>query len=172
MDGDLFFFIFIIFTIFVCCSLCGFCCKRREEGAIFSTPVVITSTTHQPPGANYEIQTSQTTITGNQMPYPPQQGISMPTNFSTNQGAPYTPMQPVAPYPPMNAAAPYPPTAAPYPPTTAPYPPAATPYPPAAAPYPPQAMQNPPSYNEAVNTLPTQDFYQKQAPYNPSFGGN
>lgn len=34
---DIFIPIFILFTVFVLCSLCGFCCKNRNEGAIFSS---------------------------------------------------------------------------------------------------------------------------------------
>lgn len=40
---DIFIPIFILFTIFVLCSLCGFCCKNRNEGAIFSSKFLIIS---------------------------------------------------------------------------------------------------------------------------------
>lgn len=34
---DIFIPIFVFFTIFVLCSLCGFCCKKQNEGAIYSS---------------------------------------------------------------------------------------------------------------------------------------
>lgn len=34
---DIFIPIFICFAIFVLCSLCGFCCRKQNEGAIFSS---------------------------------------------------------------------------------------------------------------------------------------
>ncbi|KAG5673395.1 hypothetical protein PVAND_003450 [Polypedilum vanderplanki] len=154
---DVFFFIFIFFTVFVLCSMCGFCCKKKDEGAIFSTPVVVTSTTHQAPGSNYVVPTDQTTVPSQQsMPYPMQNQSAMPY-----------PSQPIALYPPMNAAAPYPPmpvgNAAPYPPmNTGPI----SPYPPPIQSQ--QSMYSPPSYQEVISQAP----YQKQAPYNPNYSGN
>jgi hypothetical protein len=178
--GDVFFFIFIFFTIFVLCSLCGFCCKKKEQGAIYSStystihkkkpktkimthhaglftisaPVVITGQTHHPTGTVYVEQTTTAA-------YPPQNNaVAMP--YNTNMAGMPMPYNQtgyqanVAPYPPTGTNfSPYPPAnqhIAPYP-TTNP-----------AQMYPSQHMMQPPTYNEAV--------VQKQPPFNPNFPGN
>ncbi|XP_070505685.1 protein shisa-5-like [Chironomus tepperi] len=160
---DFFFFVFIAFTTFVLCSLCGFCCRKKESGAIYSTPVVVTSETHQVPSGNVYAQ--QTTITTNSTPY---QNPQMPMPYPAGNAAPYPPAgnvppypqpQPMQPYPPVNAGSPYPPQA-PYGQPGAPYPPVG---------YPPQPVM-PPTYNEAV--MHGGPGYQKQEAYNPSYPGN
>ncbi|KAG5671921.1 hypothetical protein PVAND_002089 [Polypedilum vanderplanki] len=101
---DALFVFFMLITIFFLCVLCG-CCSKSEEQPAFQTPVVVTSTTYQPPGSNHTIiqNTSRTNDTSQQLPYPIQQQMPMP--YPTN--IPYNPMQqqPSAPYPPV---APYP----------------------------------------------------------------
>jgi len=167
---DIFIPIFILFTIFVLCSLCGFCCKNRNEGAIFSTPVVITSQTHQPVGSStaYPVGPHPTTNIHTNYYHTPIAPPSMPMPYSDNATTyPAGPTYPgSAPYP---ASAPYP--QAPYPPVgqQSPYPPVTSPYPPQPAPYNQQALNNqqPPAYNEVVFN----ETHQKQAPYNPNFTG-
>uniref|UniRef100_A0A6B2E895 Putative conserved secreted protein n=1 Tax=Phlebotomus kandelakii TaxID=1109342 RepID=A0A6B2E895_9DIPT len=144
---DIFIPIVVCFVIFLLCTLCGVCCrKKRNAGAIFSSPVIVTSSTH-------------TTATG---PYPVT--VAVPPSTITQTAAPYG--QPgVYPMPQAQSGG--------YP---AHYPPAqqsSTPYPPAsgAGGMPMPGMNptmNPPTYDQVVST----DAYQKQSPYNPNYSGN
>ncbi|CRK91703.1 CLUMA_CG005349, isoform B [Clunio marinus] len=150
---DIFIPIFIIFTIFVLCSMCGFCCKKNNEGAVFSTPVVITSQTHQPVGSPtaYPVQTN---VSHSGYTQQPPSAMPMPQPYSSHP-----------------TSAPYPASSAPYPSGgQAPYPTGGAPYPTygqASAPYPPQASMDPPPYNEVMGS----ENLQKQAPYNPGYSG-
>lgn len=153
MDGDDFLvqlpfllFILIIGLIIVCT-----CCCRTERGAIYRTPVVVTSATHTAPGG-YPNTIQTTTV------YPTATSGYQPTVY---------PQQ--APYPTTGINPPYPAAAATYPANTAPYPVTTAPYPATAAPYPPAANYsgNPPSYDSAVGTHPA--AYEKQMPYNPGY---
>ncbi|XP_059613375.1 protein shisa-5 isoform X1 [Phlebotomus argentipes] len=144
---DIFIPIVVCFVIFLLCTLCGVCCrKKRNAGAIFSSPVIVTSSTH-------------TTAAG---PYPVT--VAVPAATIQQTAAPYG--QPgVYPMPQTGYSAPYPPAQTQQ---------AAAPYPPASGagssmPMPgnPTGM-NPPSYDQVVGN----DAYQKQSPYNPSYGGN
>lgn len=145
--------------------MCGFCCRNKEQGAVYSTPVVVTSETHQAPGSNYVVHTDHTTTVS---PMVPPQNMPMPYPAAGGAFPPYPPTQPIQPYPPANVSSPYPPQA-PYPmATSAPYP----------TNYPPQAMAEPPSYSDVVtqnapypqqSPYPQQAPYSQQSPYNPSY---
>ncbi|EDW35804.1 GL17453 [Drosophila persimilis] len=144
-------FMFFVLT-FLIMSCCGYCCTSRRQGAVLSTPVVVTSATHTAPGgypvtqlpppgypagnayaAPYPAQT-----TGNvtvQMPMPMQQQhqqMPMPLPGMQTHGVAYPP------------------------------------YPGAGA-----SNMNPPTYDMAVaspgpSVMPA--GYEKQSPYNPNFG--
>ncbi|SPP75601.1 atrophin-1 isoform X8 [Drosophila guanche] len=144
-------FMFFVLT-FLIMSCCGYCCTSRRQGAVLSTPVVVTSATHTAPGGYpvtqlpppgypagnayavpYPAQT-----TGNvtvQMPMPMQQQhqqMPMPMPGTHTHGVAYPP------------------------------------YPGAGA-----ANMNPPTYDMAVaspgpSVMPA--GYEKQSPYNPNFG--
>ncbi|XP_001361637.2 protein prickle isoform X9 [Drosophila pseudoobscura] len=142
-------FMFFVLT-FLIMSCCGYCCTSRRQGAVLSTPVVVTSATHTAPGgypvtqlpppgypagnayaAPYPAQT-----TGNvtvQMPMPmQQQHQQMPMPGMQTHGVAYPP------------------------------------YPGAGA-----SNMNPPTYDMAVaspgpSVMPA--GYEKQSPYNPNFG--
>ncbi|GAB0093830.1 integral component of membrane [Sergentomyia squamirostris] len=145
---DIFIPIVVCFVIFLLCTLCGVCCrKKRNAGAIFSSPVIVTSTTH-------------TTAAG---PYPVT--VAVPASTIQHSGAQYGQPGVYAMPQPQSGAGAYP----------APYPPAqshAAPYPATSGagsmPMPGGTNMNPPSYDQVVNN----DAYQKQSPYNPNYGGN
>lgn len=160
---DIFIPIVIFFVLFVFFSLCGMCCKRRrDQGAIIATPVVITSTQHHvgpypvhvnntnsAPSAGVVMQ-HHNTGTG-VYPMPPVQAMPQPLpGYNPTPGGypqqPYAPQQQQQQYQQMPMPMPMPGTA---PPNVA-----------------AQAMINPPSYDSVVT-----DNYAKQAPYNPHFSG-
>ncbi|TMW42151.1 hypothetical protein DOY81_012769, partial [Sarcophaga bullata] len=72
--------IFVMFFLlaFIIMSCCGFCCTRKQRGAVLSAPVVVTSATHTAPGGYPVTQMPVgTTTTAYQTqvyatPYPPQ----------------------------------------------------------------------------------------------------
>jgi hypothetical protein len=171
--------VFFLFIIFLLCAFCGWCCRRTENGAIysskfglskfvysskifhylnflFSAPVIVTSTTHQPlpgQGQSYSVQVTQQ----NQQAYQP---LSSQMPIQSNFSSPYNPTvynpamhQHTTPYPPPHAA--------PYP-----SPNAAQMYLPQVPPSAPRDMENPPTYNEVVDK---NAFFAKQQPYNPNF---
>ncbi|XP_059613377.1 protein shisa-5 isoform X3 [Phlebotomus argentipes] len=133
----------ICFLIFICMRAYKL---RHQQRTIYGAPVIVTSSTH-------------TTAAG---PYPVT--VAVPAATIQQTAAPYG--QPgVYPMPQTGYSAPYPPAQTQQ---------AAAPYPPASGagssmPMPgnPTGM-NPPSYDQVVGN----DAYQKQSPYNPSYGGN
>lgn len=157
---DIFIPIAIFFILFVFFSLCGMCCRRRrDQGAVIATPIVITSTQHhvgpypisQTSGAVQNaspragvVMQQHTTGTGvYPMPQP------MP-GYNASSGAGY----PTQPYPGQNQ-----------PPMQMPMP-MPMPMPGSASPMPAQANMNPPSYDQVVT-----ESYARQAPYNPNYSG-
>lgn len=166
---DIFIPIAICFILFVFFSLCGMCCKRRrDQGAIIATPVVITSTQHHvgpypvsqmaapppvggAPGAGVVMQHHNS---GTGM-YPVQQ--PMP-GYNQSVGGAYPPQQYPAPqgYPPQGYQQQQHQMPMPMP----------MPVPGSAPPMANQAMMNPPSYDQIVS-----EGYAKQAPYNPNYSG-
>ncbi|XP_037819182.1 protein shisa-5-like isoform X3 [Lucilia sericata] len=136
----IFMFFFLAFIIMSCC---GYCCSRKQRGAVLSAPVVVTSATHTAPGG-----------------YPVTQ---MPVGATTTA---YPSQAYAAPYPPQGA-----PTQMPMPmPMPAGQPPVGMQ--PHLPPYPATNM-NPPPYDVAVNCAGAGQVnntgYQKQAPYNPNY---
>ncbi|XP_016986169.1 protein shisa-5 isoform X6 [Drosophila rhopaloa] len=146
-------FMFFLLT-FLIMSCCGYCCTSRRQGAVLSTPVVVTSATHTAPGgypvtqlpppgypagnvyvapASYPAQTTGNVTVQMPMPMPQQQQYQqMPMPGMQTHGVAYPP------------------------------------YPGAGA-----ANMNPPSYDLAManpgpSVMPS--GYEKQAPYNPNFG--
>ncbi|XP_058462161.1 uncharacterized protein LOC131437084 [Malaya genurostris] len=159
---DIFIPIIICFVLFVFFSLCGMCCKRRrDQGAVIATPVVITATQHHvgpypvtqvggttmspPVGSGVVVQQH----TGGTGVYPmPSYNASQPTAYQSQPSYPVQ-QQPIHQMPmpvPMQMQMPMP---MPMPGGTAAPP-----------------MVNPPSYNEVVS-----EHYGKQAAYNPHFTG-
>ncbi|XP_059613376.1 uncharacterized protein LOC132259666 isoform X2 [Phlebotomus argentipes] len=140
----------ISFILCVICTMVGLFAgqhyAKKRQSSICETPVIVTSSTH-------------TTAAG---PYPVT--VAVPAATIQQTAAPYG--QPgVYPMPQTGYSAPYPPAQTQQ---------AAAPYPPASGagssmPMPgnPTGM-NPPSYDQVVGN----DAYQKQSPYNPSYGGN
>ncbi|XP_065369615.1 ESX-1 secretion-associated protein EspI isoform X6 [Calliphora vicina] len=140
----IFMFFFLAFIIMSCC---GYCCSRKQRGAVLSAPVVVTSATHTAPGGYPVTQMpvgATTTAYQTQVyatPYPPQ---GAPTHMPM-------PMPMAGGQPPAGVQPPYPP------------------YPTMSA-----ASMNPPSYDVAVSGAGAGQpnnaaSYQKQAPYNPSY---
>ncbi|XP_043644093.1 annexin A11 isoform X5 [Drosophila teissieri] len=147
-------FMFFLLT-FLIMSCCGYCCTTRRQGAVLSTPVVVTSATHTAPGgypvtqlpppgypagnayvtsASYPAQTTSNVTVQMPMPMPHQnqQQMPMPMPGMQTHGVAYPP------------------------------------YPGAGA-----ASMNPPPYDMAManpgpSVMPA--GYEKQAPYNPHFG--
>lgn len=157
---DIFIPIAICFILFAFFSLCGICCKRRrDQGAIIATPVVITSTQHHV-GPYPVSQTAAPSLGAAPAP-----GVVM-QQHTTGTGV-YPMPQPMPGYNSIPGGT-YPPQ--PYPtqaqgqmnmPMPMPMPnPAGGP--PVAA----QATMNPPSYDQVVS-----EGYVKQAPYNPHYTG-
>lgn len=169
---DIFIPIFIFFTIFVLCSLCGFCCKNRNEGAIYSSKFTTTY-----PRLNWFCNTfyalcscrlllSTLIIIFSVSSYllapvvitsQTHQPVGAPTAYPVHTGGVQTSyhhtvvssqiMQPSMPMPYNGSSAPYPTGPAHPMPGVASYPPApygqqAT-YPPTASPYPPQSTPYP-----------------------------
>ncbi|XP_055625713.1 uncharacterized protein LOC129768239 [Toxorhynchites rutilus septentrionalis] len=170
---DIFIPIAICFILFIFFSLCGMCCKRRrDQGAIIATPVVITSTQHHVGGypvtqasagavtthGTGVVMQQHTTGTGvypiaQPMPgYNPAPTADYPRQtYPTQQQQQYQmPMPMPAPMSgPMQMPMPSHANAPPAPNTAA------------------HAAMNPPSYDQVVNT----SEYAKQSPYNPNFTG-
>ncbi|EDW90700.1 annexin A11 isoform X6 [Drosophila yakuba] len=148
--------IFMFFLLsFLIMSCCGYCCTTRRQGAVLSTPVVVTSATHTAPGGypvtqlpppgypagnayvtstSYPAQTTGNVTVQMPMPMPQQnqQQMPMPMPGMQTHGVAYPP------------------------------------YPGAGA-----ASMNPPPYDMAManpgpSVMPA--GYEKQAPYNPHFG--
>lgn len=163
---DIFIPIVIFFVLFVFFSLCGMCCKRRrDQGAVIATPVVITSTQHHvgpypvqvqnanaaPPPAGVIVQhhNSGTGV------YPPQAMPQPMPGYNPTPGGyppqPYPPQQPPPQHQPMQQM-----------PMPMPMPMPGSAPPSVAA----QTMMNPPSYDSVVT-----ENYAKQAPYNPHYSG-
>lgn len=165
---DIFIPVVIFFVLFVFFSLCGMCCKRRrDQGAVIATPVVITSTQHHV--GPYPVHVHNTTAAAP----PPTGGVIMQHH---NSGTGVYPMPPASQGMPQPLPG-YNPTPGGYPPQ--PYPPQQQqhhqpPQMPMPMPIPgtappsvaAQAMMNPPSYDSVVT-----ENYAKQAPYNPHFSG-
>lgn len=168
---DIFIPIVIFFVLFVFFSLCGMCCKRRrDQGAIIATPVVITSTQHHvgpypvhvnntnsaaPAGVIMQHHNSGTGV----YPIPPVQAMPQPMPGYNPAPGGYPPQ----PYPPQQQQ--QQPQYQQYHPSS--QMPMAMPMPGTAPPsVAAQAMINPPSYDSVVT-----DNYAKQAPYNPHFSG-
>ncbi|CRK91702.1 CLUMA_CG005349, isoform A [Clunio marinus] len=142
--------VIVVFTL-ICKCLCQSC--SQSETPMYSTPVVITSQTHQPVGSPtaYPVQTN---VSHSGYTQQPPSAMPMPQPYSSHP-----------------TSAPYPASSAPYPSGgQAPYPTGGAPYPTygqASAPYPPQASMDPPPYNEVMGS----ENLQKQAPYNPGYSG-
>uniref|UniRef100_A0A1L8DPJ0 Putative conserved secreted protein n=1 Tax=Nyssomyia neivai TaxID=330878 RepID=A0A1L8DPJ0_9DIPT len=148
---DIFIPILVCFVIFLLCTLCGVCCrKKRNNGAIFSSPVIVTSSTHTTAAGPYPVTVAVPagTIQHTTTQYGQPGVYAMPQPQTGGYPAPYPPAQhqQAAPYPPANAAAG-----------------GSMPMPGAN----PSTM-NPPSYDQVVGN----DAYQKQAPYNPGYNAN
>ncbi|XP_068145203.1 uncharacterized protein [Drosophila tropicalis] len=135
-------FMFIVLT-FLIMSCCGYCCSSKRRGTVLSTPVVVTSATHTAPGG-YPVT---------QLPppgYPPNPpNVYSPAPYPAQTTGNVTVQMPM-PQPGM--------------PTHG-----VTPYPPMPQP----GSMNPPSYDMAVaspgpSVIPSS--YEKQAPYNPTYG--
>ncbi|XP_037904201.1 protein shisa-5 isoform X7 [Hermetia illucens] len=140
--------ILICLFVFFLCSLCGYCCRRKQQGAIFSTPVIVTSTTTTTGPGGYPITVQGTPGGGLQAtPYPTTTHMPMPQ--------PQMPVNP--PYPTHGGAMPQPYIGTQGYPSNPPYPPMNDP-----------SRMNPPSYDQVVSSEAT----QKQAPYNPNYMGN
>lgn len=164
---DIFIPIVIFFVLFVFFSLCGMCCKRRrDQGAIIATPVVITSTQHHV--GPYPVHVHNANAAA-----PPTGGVIMQQHSSGTGIYPMPSTQAMPqPLPGYNATPggyppqPYPPQQQHQPlqqmPMPMPMPMAGTAPPSVAA----QATMNPPSYDSVVT-----ENYPKQAPYNPHFSG-
>ncbi|XP_055702422.1 protein shisa-5 isoform X3 [Phlebotomus papatasi] len=146
---DIFIPIVVCFVIFLLCTICGVCCrKKRNAGAVFSSPVIVTSSTHTTATGPYPVTVAvpAATIQQSAAPYGQPGVYPMPQPQSSGYPAPYPPAQTQqsAPYPPVSGAG-------------------------GSMPMPQNSTtMNPPSYDQVVSN----DAYQKQAPYNPSYGGN
>lgn len=162
---DIFIPIVIFFVLFVFFSLCGMCCKRRrDQGAVIATPVVITSTQHHVGPYPVQVQHSNAAAPSGVVmqhhnsgtgvyPMPPAQAMPQPMpGYNPTPGG-----YPTQPYPVQHQA----PQQMPMP-MPMPMPSSAPPAPNVAA----QAMMSPPSYDSVVT-----ENYAKQAPYNPHFTG-
>lgn len=168
---DIFIPIVIFFVLFVFFSLCGMCCKRRrDQGAVIATPVVITSTQHHV--GPYPVHVS-TNAAGMPAPAPAPAGVIMQQHttgtgiYPMHQSGPPSMPQPMPGYNPTPGGYPQ----QPYPPQhqNQPLQQMPMPMPMPAGSAPPlhaQAMMNPPSYDSVVT-----ENYAKQAPYNPHFTG-
>lgn len=158
---DIFIPIVIFFVLFVFFSLCGMCCRRRrDQGAVIATPVVITSTQHHVGPYPVHVNTGPGVT-------PVQSGVVMHQHttgtgiYPMQQGPPAMP-QPMPGYNPTPGG--YPPQ--PYQQQPLQQMPMPMPMPGTAPPAQAQAMMNPPSYDSVVT-----ENYPKQAPYNPHYTG-
>ncbi|XP_059488276.1 protein shisa-5-like [Neocloeon triangulifer] len=136
----------MLVAMLVICCVCCLCCpccfwyKRRNRGAVYNT-VVRDAQTDAPPVPQHGPQSSVYQQQQYNPQYPPQ---GYPQQYA---------MVPQQNYPMMNPQDAYPPAV----------PPHAAPYPPAV---PPHGQPMPPPYSE---TKPADNFYNRQAPYNPNF---
>uniref|UniRef100_A0A6M2E033 Putative splicing factor 3a subunit 2 n=1 Tax=Xenopsylla cheopis TaxID=163159 RepID=A0A6M2E033_XENCH len=151
---DIFLPIVIFIVLFILFFICGLCCRRKTQGQIFNTPVIITGQTHEPVDGTTQQSAYQST---NAAPYPVAAGYAPYPN--TQPGYPPAQPYPAQPYP-MQPQPPYPvanPQAMPQP-MTQPMP-QSMPQPMPA----PGAL--PPPYSEVVR----QEAYSKQSPFNPNY---
>ncbi|KAM7341913.1 uncharacterized protein ACRADG_009518 isoform 12-T12 [Cochliomyia hominivorax] len=137
----IFMFFFLAFIIMSCC---GYCCSRKQRGAVLSAPVVVTSATHTAPSG-----------------YPVTQ---MPVGATTTA---YQTHAVVTPYPRQDVPAHM---QMPMPPSQYPVAGAQPPYPPMPA----GNMNPPPydvavSGAGAGHQNATAGVYEKQEPYNPNY---
>ncbi|XP_026835912.1 protein shisa-5 isoform X4 [Drosophila erecta] len=145
-------FMFFLLT-FLIMSCCGYCCTTRRQGAVLSTPVVVTSATHTAPGG-YPVT---------QLPppgYPAGNAYVTSPSYPTQSSGNVTVQMPM-PMPHQNQQQMPMPMPGVH---TVGYPL----YPDAGA-----ASRNPPPYDMAManpgpSVMPA--GYEKQAPYNPHFG--
>nr|XP_016943488.1 MAGE-like protein 2 isoform X10 [Drosophila suzukii] len=146
-------FMFFLLT-FLIMSFCGYCCTSRRQGAVLSTPVVVTSATHTAPGG-YPVT---------QLPppgYPAGNAYVAPVGYPAQTTGNVTVQMPM--HPPHNQQQ------MPMPmPGMQTHGVAYPQYPGAGA-----ASMNPPPYDMAManpgpSVMPS--GYEKQAPYNPNFG--
>lgn len=152
---DIFIPIAIFFILFALFSLCGICCKRRrDQGAVIATPVVITSAQHhvgQYPAQQTRVDTVSAMPGVILQPHNTGTGVyPMPQpmpGYNATPGMPYPPqgyqqqqqMAMPMPMPMQNSAPPMAPA---------------------------QSSMNPPSYDQVVS-----EGYAKQAPFNPHYTG-
>lgn len=169
---DIFIPIVIFFVLFVFFSLCGMCCRRRrDQGAVIATPVVITSTQHHVGPYPVHVNTSATAAPAGVVMQHHSTGTGVyPMQQPGPQAMPQPMPQPMPGYNPAPGVG-YPPQ--PYPPQPQNQPMQQMPMPmPMPGSAPPlhavhaQATMNPPSYDSVVT-----ENYPKQAPYNPHFTG-
>ncbi|XP_017008442.2 uncharacterized protein [Drosophila takahashii] len=144
-------FMFFLLT-FLIMSCCGYCCTSRRQGAVLSTPVVVTSATHTAPGGYPVTQLPPPGYpAGNAYVAPVSYPAQTTGNVTVQMPMPMTHQQMPMPMPGMQThGVAYPP------------------YPGAGA-----ASMNPPPYDMAManpgpSVMPS--GYEKQAPYNPNFG--
>lgn len=163
---DIFIPIVIFFVLFVFFSLCGMCCRRRrDQGAVIATPVVITSTQHHVGPYPVHVNTSTAAAPGGVVLQQHSSGTGV---YPMHQPGPVPQAmpQPMPGYNPTPGG--YPPQ--PYPPQQQTQPlqqmPMPMPMPGSAPPLHTQTMMNPPSYDSVVT-----ENYPKQAPYNPHYSG-
>ncbi|XP_037716183.1 probable pathogenesis-related protein ARB_02861 isoform X8 [Drosophila subpulchrella] len=147
-------FMFFLLT-FLIMSCCGYCCTSRRQGAVLSTPVVVTSATHTAPGG-YPVT---------QLPppgYPAGNAYAAPVGYPAQTTGNVTVQMPMPMQPHNQQQMPMPM------PGMQTHGVAYPPYPGAGA-----ASMNPPPYDMAManpgpSVMPS--GYEKQAPYNPNFG--
>ncbi|XP_070069161.1 uncharacterized protein [Drosophila takahashii] len=145
-------FMFFLLT-FLIMSCCGYCCTSRRQGAVLSTPVVVTSATHTAPGGYPVTQLPPPGYpAGNAYVAPVSYPAQTTGNVTVQMPMPMTHQQMPMPMPGsmQTHGVAYPP------------------YPGAGA-----ASMNPPPYDMAManpgpSVMPS--GYEKQAPYNPNFG--
>ncbi|XP_062553116.1 uncharacterized protein LOC134218214 [Armigeres subalbatus] len=164
---DIFIPIIIFFVLFVFFSLCGMCCRRRrDQGAVIATPVVITSTQHHVGPYPVHVNTSATGAPGPAGVVMQQHSTGTAIYPMQQHAGPQVMPQPMPSYNPPPGS--YPPQH--YPPQQQIQPlqqmPMPMPMPGTAPPAQAQAMMNPPSYDSVVT-----ENYAKQAPYNPHYTG-
>ncbi|XP_016957686.1 MAGE-like protein 2 isoform X4 [Drosophila biarmipes] len=145
-------FMFFLLT-FLIMSCCGYCCTSRRQGAVLSTPVVVTSATHTAPGGYPVTQLPPPGYPASNAYVAPVAYPAQPTgNVTVQMPMPmpqHIPQQMPMPGMQTHGVA---------------YPQ----YPGAGA-----ASMNPPPYDMAManpgpSVMPS--GYEKQAPYNPNFG--
>ncbi|XP_044738171.1 cyclin-K-like isoform X2 [Chrysoperla carnea] len=178
MDGIVGLVMFVT-VVFLICSLCGWCCHRKQKGVVFSRPGDNITNPYDPNYGQvnpYPTQSIGPAGTAQHVPVqhqpPPGMAPYQPTSYPAGAG-PYSsyipPTNTVPPYPMVGPAGSAPPLIPPS--TSLPYPPGPT-YPSAV---PVGTAPKLPTYQEATgdatsgNTSVTNELYTKQAPYNPNF---